>query len=60
VVIGLISSGSQKASRKMALRKETIEMLLKRPKRSARYAGRIRPRIELPLDGDVRHGHRRE
>jgi hypothetical protein len=50
VVAGFTSRGSQKASSTTALRRETTEMELKRPKRSARYAGRIRPMIELPLE----------
>jgi hypothetical protein len=36
VVWLLTSSGSQKARRRIALRAEMTEMLLKRPKRSAR------------------------
>jgi hypothetical protein len=36
VVAGLTSRGSQKASNTTALRRETTEMELKRPKRSAR------------------------
>jgi hypothetical protein len=36
VVCGFTSSASQKARRRMALRKEIMEIELKRPKRSAR------------------------
>jgi hypothetical protein len=56
VVCVLTSNESQNERGRTALRIEITDMTLKQPKRSAKYAGRMRPRIELPLQ-EVRYAH---